>query len=84
MKTAFTLHTGIGRITVFTILVVAALVGLPTAFAISSEQSLNKALEEKARIEQSLAAIETQPAQNTPEPEPSDEPFAPEHPSAIS
>lgn len=71
------------------LLAAAALVGLPTAFAISSEQSLNRALEEKARAERTLAAIETQLAQNTPEPEPSngpsepeppDEPFEPEHP----
>ena len=71
------------------ILAAAVLVGLPTAFAINSEQSLNRALEEKARAEQSLAAVEMRLAQNTPKPEPSDEPFesepsdesfVPEHP----
>ena len=64
--------------TVFTIFAVAVLVGLPTAFAINSEQSLNRALEEKERAKQSLAAIENRLVQNTPEPVLSDEPFDPE------
>ena len=85
MKRAKTQLAGI----VFTVLAIAVLAGPAAAFAISSEQSLNRALEEKARAERSLAAIETRLAQNAPEPEPSDEPsepepsdepFAPEHP----